>query len=439
MPVEVSTLSFASPVGAISVDRRGIGDVTKTVHTGWVGPSGGRRGNRRGTSVVSIALADPPLLSEGFHPKDVLMSELRRDPVIGRWVIVAVERANRPQAQAAPDKPSSPGICPFCPGNEHMTPPEVLAFRPPDTLKDGPGWWLRCVTNKFPALMSDGEAVRRGDGMYDRIAGVGAHEVVIETPKHDSSPADLEPHEVQEILWAYRDRTVALSRDPRFRYVMIFKNQGRQAGATLDHPHSQIIALPIVPKRVQEEINGSKTYYDYKERCVFCDMIEQERKSWSRVVEINDDFISFCPFASRFPFETWIVPRVHATHFRDAQKSDIVSLAQILRDTLKRIKAVLKDPHYNYVIHTTPSDQGHLPHYHWHIEIIPKLTQVAGFEWGTGFYINPTPPEVAAEFLREVELGPVAPAGPSGSKSQSPALDGLPANARESAEMKAGS
>jgi len=362
------------------------------------------------------------------------MSELRKDPVIGRWVIVAVERGNRPQAYVAPEKPATQGICPFCPGNEQMTPAEVLAFRPPDTARDAPGWWLRCVPNKFPALRIDGEVSRNGDGMYDRVGGVGAHEVVIETPKHDCAPADLEPHEVQEILWAYRDRTADLSRDPRFRYVMIFKNQGRLAGATLDHPHSQIIALPIVPKRVQEEIAGSKTYYEYKERCVFCDMMDQERRDRTRIVESNSQFIAFCPYASRFPFETWIVPRVHATHFRDIQKNDIVSLAEILRNTLYRIKTVLKDPHYNYIIHTTPADEGPLPYYHWHIEIMPKLTQVAGFEWGTGFYINPTPPEIAAEYLREVEIAP------SPAPTRAPSRDGRDPtpDPHESAELKTG-
>jgi len=340
------------------------------------------------------------------------MSELRRDPVIGRWVIIAVERANRPQAYVPPEKPRSAGVCPFCPGNEHMTPPEVLAYRPPGSPKDGPGWWVRCVSNKFPALAAEGQIRRHGDGMYDRIDGVGAHEVVIETPKHDVSPGDYDQHEFQEILWAYRDRALDLARDQRFRYILIFKNHGRTAGATLDHPHSQIIALPIVPKRVQEELAGAKTYFDYKERCVFCDIMDQERRDHVRVVESNASFVAFCPYASRFPFETWIVPRRHESHFRDIQKNDLTLLGEILGHTLQRIKTILKDPHFNYIVHTTPCDQGMLPHYHWHIEVMPKLTQVAGFEWGTGFYINPTPPEVAAEYLRGVEIAAASPETP---------------------------
>ncbi len=332
------------------------------------------------------------------------MSELRKDPVIGRWVIIAVERGNRPEAyiESEPFKPN--GDCPFCPGHEHMTPPEVMAYRPPETARNDPGWWVRVVSNKYPALASDGPVQRYGDGMFDRMDGIGAHEVVIETPRHDTSISDMTQGEVQEVLWAYRDRVIELGKDPRFRYVKIFKNHGRLAGATLAHPHSQIIALPIVPKRVQEELEGAKKYYDYKERCVYCDMNDQEQKDQSRLVEANERFVAFCPYASRFPFETWIVPRRHDTHFRDIHENDIVPLANLLNRTLYRIKKVLRDPAYNFIIHTTPNEYGQLPYYHWHIEVMPKLTQVAGFEWGTGFYINPTPPEVAAEYLREVEI-----------------------------------
>ena len=333
------------------------------------------------------------------------MPELRKDPIIGRWVIIATERGKRPAAYPCKSQHDWGGFCPFCPGNETHTPSEVLSYRPAETRKDAPGWWIRVVPNKFPALQVEGQPKRMGVGMYDKINGVGAHEVIIESPKHDVSIADLPVRQVQEILWAYRDRSIELRKDKRFRYILIFKNHGRNAGATLEHPHSQLIALPIVPKRVQEEVDGSERYFEYKERCVFCDMINQELTDRVRIVDENDTFLSFLPFASRFPFETWIIPKEHDVYFNDIQKNGVVDLARILKKTLKKIKYTLDDPDYNFLIHTTPFETGSAPYYHWHIEIIPKLTRVAGFEWGTGFYINPTAPEEAAKFLSDVKNG----------------------------------
>jgi UDPglucose--hexose-1-phosphate uridylyltransferase len=206
---------------------------------------------------------------------------------------------------------------------------------------------------------------------------------------------------VEDVLWAYRERMVDLRRDKRFRYVMVFKNYGSAAGASLEHPHSQIIALPIVPTRVREEIEGAKSYFLYKDRCVFCDIIRQELRQRSRVIAENNGFVSIAPFASRFPFETWILPKIHQTSYELMENSTYGQAAEILSDTLKRLKQVLDDPPYNFIIHTSSSPEEDRDHYHWHIEIMPKLTKVAGFEWGTGFYINPTPPEEAAEYLRE--------------------------------------
>jgi len=327
------------------------------------------------------------------------MPELRKDPIIGRWVIIATERAKRPSAYVTSHEKLKAAFCPFCRGQEHHTPPEVLAYRDASTERDTPGWWVRVVPNKFPALQIEGPIRRVGDGMYDRMNGVGAHEVIIETPEHDLSLADHPPRQVQEILWAFRDRVIELRKDQRFRYIMIFKNHGREAGASLDHPHSQIIALPIVPKRVQEEIEGARRYWDYKERCVFCDILHQEEKDQVRIVSENSSFIAVTPFASRFPFETWILPREHGLYFHELQKNQVVDLAEILRGLLSRMKAILSDPPYNFMVHTAPFEHSGIPYYHWHIEVIPKLTSVAGFEWGTGFYINPTPPEDAARYL----------------------------------------
>jgi UDPglucose--hexose-1-phosphate uridylyltransferase len=330
------------------------------------------------------------------------MPELRKDPVIGRWVIIATERAKRPSAYAIEAKEKKKhGFCPFCAGNEEHTPPEVLSYRSPGTRRDTQGWWVRVVPNKFPALQIEGPDNRAGIGMYDKMNGIGAHEVIIETPEHDLSLADLPVQQVREVIWAYRDRVVELRKDTRLRFAMIFKNHRSEAGASLDHPHSQIIALPVVPKRVQEELEGARMYYNYKERCVYCDMVRQELEDETRVVCENDGFAAIAPFAARLPFETWVMPKEHTASFSEVTKNQVQELGDLLRDVLARMKQILDDPPYNFMIHTLPFSENTETFYHWHIEIIPKLTKVAGFEWGTGFYINPTPPEEAAQFLRE--------------------------------------
>lgn len=333
------------------------------------------------------------------------MPELRRDPIVGRWIIVATERAKRPQSfvQHVPGDKRDEND-PFVHGAEAKTPAEVLSYRPAGTKPNTPGWWVRVVPNKFPALDKDGELLREGDGMYDMMNGIGQHEVVVETPEAGMQISDLPQDQVQEVIWAFRDRCVELFKDPRYKYVMVFKNYGEEAGASIWHAHSQIIALPVVPKNVQEELNGAKKYYDYKERCVYCDMVSQELKDGSRLVMENDLFVAFCPYAARFPFETWILPKRHEAFFTDITKSTVQDLAEIYRGTLRKLKLALNDPAYNIVIHSTPPSAGAAPHYHWHIEILPALSRVAGFEWGTGFFINPVPPEEAAQYLRDADL-----------------------------------
>ncbi len=334
------------------------------------------------------------------------MPELRKDPIIGRWVIIATERSLRPNDYKVDleEKNKDLSKCPFEEGNENLTPPEILSYRKPGTNKNEPGWWVRVVPNKFPALRIEGELEKRGVGMYDIMNGIGAHEVVIETPNHFEEMSDMREEQIQEVIWAWRDRVLDLKKDKRFKYILIFKNKGSQAGASLEHPHSQIIALPIVPIRVQQEINGAKEYYNFKDRCVFCDLVSQELEDRERVVEENHEFISIVPFASRFPFEIWVLPKKHSSDFIDVSKGDVVSLSKVLKRSLMRLKKVLNDPPFNLIIHTSPLDQYNLPHYHWHIEIMPRLTKVAGFEWGTGFYINPTKPEDCAKYLIEVEV-----------------------------------
>jgi len=266
------------------------------------------------------------------------------------------------------------------------------------------GWHLRVVPNKFPALQIEGDLDREGEGIYDRMNGIGAHEVIIESPNHDDILSAMPQERVEDVLWAYRDRILDLKKDDRFRYILVFKNHGEQAGASLEHPHSQLIATPIVPKRVREEVDGAKAYFDYKDRCIYCDIVRQELQQEVRVIALNDDFLAIAPFASRFPFESWILPRNHAPFFEDAQKPDMVSCSRILKEVLGRMDQVLLTPPYNFLIHSSPLQETEASHYHWHLEIMPTLTKVAGFEWGTGFYINPVLPEDAAKYLREARL-----------------------------------
>ena len=331
------------------------------------------------------------------------MPDLRKDPIVGRWVIVAKSRAKRPHDFDEPPATPRASFCPFCEGQEDKTPGEIIAYRPPGSTSNGPGWRVRVVPNQFPALEIEGELNKRGDGIYDMMRGVGAHEVIIESPQHLRSTGDLSSDNLREVLWVYRDRLVDLKKDPRLVYGMIFKNVGAAAGASLEHTHSQLIVTPIVPINVWEEMTGSLEFYNYRGRCVFCDMIQQELASEKRIVLETPGFVALAPFASRFPFETWILPKAHSSHFENIQKNGIEELAGVLKQVVQQIEVALDRPAYNYIIHTAPFDTQELGHYHWHIEIIPRLTKTAGFEWGSGFYINPVPPEEAAAFLREVE------------------------------------
>jgi UDPglucose--hexose-1-phosphate uridylyltransferase len=331
------------------------------------------------------------------------MSELRKDPVTGRWVIISAERGRRPSDFGMQKAKVKGGFCPFCPGNEDKTPAEILAYRQAGSKPNGPGWRLRVVPNKFPVLRVEGDLSKEGVGLYDRMAGIGAHEVIIEAPNHEDTLSTLTMKHFEEVLWAYRERMLDLRKDFRLRYGMIFKNFGEAAGATLEHSYSQLIALPIIPHRVMEEMAGAKDYYHYKERCIFCDIVHQEIHQGERVVLENQEFLVIAPFASFSPFECWILPKRHESCFEESQANGTQPLAAIFQDTLKRLEKALNWPPYNFILHTAPFAERKLEYYHWHFEIIPKLTRVAGFEWGSGFLINPTQPEQAAKFLREME------------------------------------
>jgi UDPglucose--hexose-1-phosphate uridylyltransferase len=337
-------------------------------------------------------------------------SQYRYDILQKRWVIIASERGKRPQDFAVQREEVSHAFCPFCPGHEDKTPAEIAAVRDHGGRPNGPGWKVRVVPNKFPALRVEGTPEREADGIYDRMNGLGAHEVVIETPGHRSHIAEREVHEIAQMLRVYRDRLTDLMRDQRLKYILIFKNHGMAAGASLSHPHSQIIATTVTPRTVALELSSCREHHHIKERCLICDIIKQELSARDRLVSIDDRYVAFCPYAARFPFEIFIAPRFHQHDYCRASDDDLRGLAAVLRDVLGRYREALDDPPYNFILHSSPNANVHprRAHYwdtievdfHWHLELFPRLTKVAGFEWGSGFYINPTPPEDAARYLR---------------------------------------
>ncbi len=341
------------------------------------------------------------------------MPELRKDPVIGRWVIIATERARRPDYfNGESHEPVVEKSCPFCEGLEEQTPKEIYALRPRGTAPNSPGWDLRVVPSIAPFLKVEGELDRQGKGLYDIMSGIGAHEIIIETNKHIANIADLTLDQITKVLKCYTDRILDLEKDERFKYVLAFKNYGGAAGGSkIRHARSQLIATPVNPKRVKEELAGARRYFDHHERCVFCDLIRQELEQKSRLILDLDGFVAVSPFAARFPFETWILPKKHSPDFTSQDSKSLENLAKMMKIVLLKLKKGLNDPSYNYIIHTAPFRRKKVGYwktiehdYHWHIEIMPRLTRIAGFEWGTGFYICPIAPEEAAKFLREVEV-----------------------------------
>ncbi len=330
------------------------------------------------------------------------MPELRRDPVVERWTLIEVA-TSKPATQYHREKKAlqNPDICPFCPTKEHLTPSEVAAVRLDNSQPNTPGWSVRTFPNKFPALADREYLNKEGLGIYDVMSGVGAHELIIETPPHQQQMADLNDSEMSLLMRHYQERFIHLAKDKRFKYVMLFKNKGLSAGSTMEHAHGQLIALPMVPKYVLEEIHGADHYYQINKRCVFCDIVAQEVQDKERIVVENEKFIAFCPFASRYAFETWILPKNHGHDFAKADQATLDQLGAILQRVLKQMKSTLGDCAYNFYLHTSPNNWGDLPYFHWHIEVIPKLTRSVGFEWGTGLHIVPTDPAMAARELRD--------------------------------------
>ena len=339
------------------------------------------------------------------------MSELRKDPISERWVIIAEERGERP-TDFLPIRGEDDIIpCPFCPNNEHLTPIEILAYRPSESAPNSSDWWLRVIPDRTPALVIEGELTLTIDGVFEKLYGIGANELIIEHREHNKSFLDMSLKDVNEILWAYKDRITDLKQDKRFKYVLISRNRGRFAGSFFRHPHSHLIATPVIPYRVQDELNGSLNYYNEHTRCIYCDILasEENNKNNSRIIIDNELMIAFMPFAPRFPYETWIMPKYHNAHYEHITKEEIKALAEILSSVMKKLYIKLDTPPYNYFLHTAPLNirekkaKAYSESYHWHIEILPRLTGTAGFEWATGFYINPLSPEHAARLLREVK------------------------------------
>jgi UDPglucose--hexose-1-phosphate uridylyltransferase len=335
------------------------------------------------------------------------MPELRQNPATKEWVVIASERSKRPEDIHGPTAIRSEDIstCPFCPGNEYMTPGEKLAYRDFGTRPDSPGWWLRIVPNKFPALITKGSTGRaKVEDFFTMMDGLGEHDVLIESPDHKLSIATMDQKQVEEIFIAYRERFLALAKDSRYEMIIIFKNHGVAAGTSLSHPHSQIIATPVTPNHVRHRLEEAMHYFDDTGKCVYCEMILKEKKFHERVVQETENFLVFEPFASRSPFETWIIPKIHISSFGSSTPQQMKELAFVMRNTMAKIYHILNNPDYNFVVNTSPLHEEFLEYFHWHIQILPRVSSVAGFELGSGIYINTVIPEIAAKFLCETPL-----------------------------------
>jgi UDPglucose--hexose-1-phosphate uridylyltransferase len=331
------------------------------------------------------------------------MPELRQNPLNKEWVIIATERARRPHelARKLDDRKQLPAYsetCPFCPGNESMAPPLTMQI-----VREGI-WQVRVVPNKFAALSSEGEVLRRRDGLKRAVSGVGIHEVIVETRDHSKTTALLSDDDAELILQCYHERYLAISRDTRVDLITFFKNHGAVAGSSLEHPHSQLIATPIISPEIRRRMEDAMRFYDDEGSCLFCRVMEEEMSDGIRIVEESAFFVAFIPYASLSPFAMWIFPRRHMASFGQIHPEEIADLASLLRSVLARLYHGLGNPDFNYVIRSAPSENRYSRYYHWYISLIPRLTRVAGFELGSGMFINVTLPEVNAEFLRNVHV-----------------------------------
>ena len=330
------------------------------------------------------------------------MSIIRQDPTTKEWVIVATERAKRPddfkKVKDSRFPPPHDATCPFCPGYEAETPPELLRLLDHKSHE----WRVRVIPNKFAALSGRGEAIRREEGLLFReMEGVGFHEVIVETPLHNQMIPFMDTSHVEQILFACQSRYRTLREDPRIKNIMIFKNYGDRAGTSLEHPHCQLVATPVAPLLIRKKYEVAITHYDDTGRCLYCDLLDEERRVNTRLLFETEHFVVFHPFASRLPFETWIVPKRRQSSFGQVEGESLTDLARVLKKTLHTLYTALCDPDYNYIIHSSPTTDESKDYFLWHIQILPRLTTIAGFELGSGIFINTMLPENSAKFLRE--------------------------------------
>jgi len=337
------------------------------------------------------------------------MHELRKDILLGRWVAILSNSRAPGEYPLTCEESNGQDPCVFCTSREHETPHEITSIRRPSTQKNAPGWWVRAIPSFHPLFQIEGELGRKGVGIYDMMNSIGANEILIESPEHNRRPEDLGIEQMTRVITLYRDRVADLHKDARLRYVLIYKDAGKDAGAIFSHPVSFLMATPVIPKTVKDELDNAKLYYSYKERCIFCDIMSEELRVGERIILETRNFVAFCPYAGQFPFESWIVPKRHSCAFHEITDDEIEDMGLILMSLLQKLRKVFKDPPFNYYIHTAPNmvpRKGHWhtlgEDFHWHLELIPRLVRTSGFEWGSGFYVLYTSPENAAKYLREV-------------------------------------
>jgi UDPglucose--hexose-1-phosphate uridylyltransferase len=341
------------------------------------------------------------------------MPEIRFNNVTREWVIIATERARRPEefAKANTRRPLPPAFvpnCPFCPGNEHMTPPERFRIAANGAAESSAGWQVRVIPNKFAALDATAELRRESFGMKRRISGAGLHDVIIETPAHDKTPALLAPGEFDRVIESYQRCYANVTSDPRVAHATLFKNHGERAGTSLEHPHSQIVGTPIIPPQVRERMENSLRFFDETGECILCCTLGDEMLDRVRVVEQNEHFAAIIPYATLTPFSMWIIPLRHAATFLEANDAELASLSHILHRTLRRIYFGLENPDFNLSVRTPPREANGMRYYHWYVSLIPRVTRIAGFEIGSGMFINTALPEQSAEYLRGISPEPAA-------------------------------
>jgi len=331
------------------------------------------------------------------------LAEFRKDPLTGQTVIVAPERSRRPHAFAQESDGDADERCPFCETHEDETPPEVFALRKEGTAANTPGWFVRVVPNKFPALQSPGQTpvlgaeqpLKRGD------AAIGVHEAIIESPRHVTSLAALSESEIAQVLAVYRHRLLDLRRDASIRYALIFKNEGRLAGASMPHVHSQLMALRRIPRLARRALRQASRHYEREGRCLACDLIRNELAAAERLIHENDGFVVVANDAGRFPYESRILPKTHRAEFELTAPEQLLELAATLRRLLRALDGVVKDAAYNLTLHTAPPGTPCQAWYHWYLDLIPRLTRIAGFEFASGWHVNTVAPEQAAQQLRK--------------------------------------